>query len=168
MIYGLPVDEARWVKKHSRGVEKLSTRVRRQPNSTALSQASIALSPIGGIAARSGTTAGSATVTLYYIDSGVLTAYSNEAGNSVTVTAYNVSDSEIPAGDYVPVHREYLSGLWIIGGAGGGGECTPTAYITALQVTATAIQYKSYDVATCTESGWTTLIELTSDCPITA
>lgn len=50
-----------------------------------------------------------------------------------------------------------------LGGGGASVACTPTTYITALQVTATAIQYKSYDVATCTESGWTTLATL-EDC----
>lgn len=48
---------------------------------------------------------------------------------------------------------------------GGSGVCTPTTYITAMQNTGAALQYKTYDTTTCEESAWTTLIELTSDCP---
>lgn len=48
---------------------------------------------------------------------------------------------------------------------GGAYACAPTTYITALQNTGTALQYKSYDTATCTESAWTTWLEFTSVCP---
>lgn len=61
------------------------------------------------IAARSGTTPGSGTVTLYYIDSSnVLTSL------GVTVTAYNLAGSTVAADAWLQVKLESGSGKWLV------------------------------------------------------
>lgn len=58
--------------------------------------------PAAGIAARSGTTAGSAECTPYYIDdSGELTEWTRSDGTSTTVTVYNLATSTILGGSGV-------------------------------------------------------------------
>lgn len=47
------------------------------------------------IAARTGPTPGSGTVAVYWNDSGTLTALLDSLGNPVTLTAYNISDTEV-------------------------------------------------------------------------
>jgi hypothetical protein len=52
--------------------------------------------PSGGIAARSGTTISSAACTVKWVnDSGTLENYTNNAGNAVTLTVYNVFTADI-------------------------------------------------------------------------
>jgi hypothetical protein len=60
-----------------------------------------------GIAARSGTTPGSATVTLYTLSGGTL------ATATTTDTAYNLSTSAVAASAYVVCMREQISGKLI-------------------------------------------------------
>lgn len=64
----------------------------------------------GGITARAGTTPGSGTVNVYWVnDSGTLAHY-----NGQTVTAYNLSTSTIAAGTYIQAKRDYVSWKWFI------------------------------------------------------
>lgn len=69
----------------------------------------IALTPVGGIPAASGSTPGTATITLCKIDgtNGIVTT-------SITETGYNVDCTAIPASAYVKVDREYIGGQWVV------------------------------------------------------
>ncbi len=81
------------------------------PTTSAAPGAYIAKTGGGGIPARAGTTPGSATVTLYYIDSGgAITKKTDGAGADVTVTAYNLSTTAVAANAYVFIQPELLSG----------------------------------------------------------
>ena len=70
--------------------------------------AAIAYTGVSGVPARSGTTAGSATVTLYKLVGATLTS------TSVTVTAYNLSTTAVAGSAYIQVKREYLTGKWLV------------------------------------------------------
>ena len=69
-----------------------------------------------GITARSGTTAGSGTVTLQTVSAnGAISAQQDQEGNDVTVTAYNVSTEALPSSSYTFVVQETISGtLWAV------------------------------------------------------
>ena len=73
-----------------------------------LSQSAIAYTGVSGVPARSGSTAGSATVTLYKLVGATLTS------TSVTVTAYNLSTTAVAGSAYIQVKREYLTGKWLV------------------------------------------------------
>jgi len=60
-----------------------------------------------GIAARSGTTLGSATCTEFKIEAGVLVT------NTETITVRNLSLFAIPANAYLLAHQESISSEWI-------------------------------------------------------
>jgi len=67
-----------------------------------LSEGWILLTPAGGIAARSGTTCGSASCTPYFIDgSGDLTEFTDGGGSSQTWTVYNMFSSAIGGSTYI-------------------------------------------------------------------
>lgn len=67
-----------------------------------------------GITARSGTTLGSGTVTLYQTNSShQLATWNDAAGNPITKTAYNMSTTAVAANAYVVVMQELLSGKLI-------------------------------------------------------
>ena len=61
-----------------------------------------------GVPARSGTTAGSATIKVYYLLSGVLT----DSGE--TITGYNIANVAIGAANYVMMKKHALSENWFI------------------------------------------------------
>jgi hypothetical protein len=64
---------------------------------------------VGGIAARSGTTAGSGTVSIYYMTSaGVLT----DTGESVT--AYNIAGGQIQATTFITIKRMEGAPFWVV------------------------------------------------------
>jgi len=72
----------------------------------------IALTPGGGIAARSGTTAGSANCTFYRVNSsGTLTTVKDNAGSDITATVYNIAGSAIAGSAYI--QAKYIYGEWI-------------------------------------------------------
>lgn len=102
----------------------------------------IALTPIGGIPARSSTTPGTATITLCKIDgtNGITTT-------SVQETGYNIDCTAIPEDCYVTVEREYVSGVWIV---------SPPP-ISDLRLDGSNLQYKRG----CNWTTWTT----GTDCP---
>ena len=83
------------------------------PTTSAYPGGYIAKTGSGGIAARSGTTPGSATVTLYYVSSGVLTKRTDSSGADVTVTAYNLSTTAVAGDAYIVIQPELLSGKLI-------------------------------------------------------
>jgi hypothetical protein len=95
----------------------------------------IAKTPSGGIAARSGTTPGSATVTLCLIDgtNGITTT-------SISETAYNIGGTPVEGEIYVPISREYIGGTWIVV------DDKPTTCsespITDIRVSGSTLQYK--------------------------
>jgi len=60
------------------------------------------------ITARSGTTLGSGTATLYDCSGGTLTA------TSISETVYNLSTTSIATSRYVMIQREYITGLWLV------------------------------------------------------
>lgn len=102
----------------------------------------IALTPIGGVPARSSTTPGTATITLCKIDgtNGIVTT-------SVQETGYNIDCTAIPEDCYVTLEREYISGVWII---------NPPP-ISDLRLDGSNLQYKRG----CNWTTWTTI----TDCP---
>lgn len=69
----------------------------------------IALTPVNGIPARSGTTVGAASCTFYEINgSNQLTA------TSVTESVYNLSGIAVAGATYIVCNREYISGKWVV------------------------------------------------------
>jgi hypothetical protein len=69
----------------------------------------VAYTDAPGIAARSGTTLGSGTVTFYEIsDAGVLSA------TTETDTVYNITQSAVVGNTYVVVGREFRTNKWIV------------------------------------------------------
>lgn len=69
----------------------------------------IGVTDSSGIAARSGATPGSGTVTLKGIDaSGALVSTSR------TVTAYNIASAAVAANTYVQLKREWVTGKFIV------------------------------------------------------
>lgn len=68
----------------------------------------IVQTPGGGIAARSGTTVGSATCTEYKINSGTTLAT-----NTSTVTVKNIWPFAIPASMYIMAVKETISSEWV-------------------------------------------------------
>ena len=62
----------------------------------------------GGITARSGTTAGSGTVTAYKMVGSTITA------TTESHTVYNLSDAAIAADKYVQCKREWYTGTWFV------------------------------------------------------
>ena len=71
-------------------------------------QTAVAKAGGSGVTARSGTTAGSGTVTIYYIASGVLTSTSQE------ITAYNLSATAVADNAYITIKRCSLDEEWIV------------------------------------------------------
>jgi len=65
------------------------------------------------IAARSGTTVTSGTVTLQKIVDGELSAHQNN-GTDITVDAYNLFSAEIAANAYILIAREVASGKYFV------------------------------------------------------
>lgn len=67
-----------------------------------------------GIAARTGTTPGSASCTLYKINSsGVLETAKDRSGSDVTVTVYNLSAYAVEADTYIQAKQEMVSGKFL-------------------------------------------------------
>lgn len=74
-------------------------------------QCYIAKTGASGIAARSGTTPGSASVTLYYINaSGALATWNDANGDPITDTCYNMSTTAVGNSVYIIAQQELLSG----------------------------------------------------------
>ena len=71
-------------------------------------QTAVAKAGASGVTARSGTTAGSGTVTIYYIDGGVLTS------TSQTVIAYSLSATAVANNAYITIKRCSLDEEWIV------------------------------------------------------
>lgn len=64
--------------------------------------------PSGGIAARSGTTCGSAACTPYYIDpSGAITELTDNGGSSQTQTVYNIFATAIGGSAYITAKQVF-------------------------------------------------------------
>ena len=70
----------------------------------------ICKTPAGGIAARSGTTPGSATCTLWTNSGGTLAEWVSPQGAAQTVTVYNLSTSAVSAAAYIIACGELLGG----------------------------------------------------------
>jgi len=71
-------------------------------------QTAVAKADSSGVTARSGTTAGSGTVSIYYIASGTLT------DTTETVTAYNLSATAVANNAYITIKRCSLDEEWIV------------------------------------------------------
>ena len=71
-------------------------------------QTAVAKAGASGVTARSGTTAGSGTVSVYYIASGVLT------DTTETLTAYNLSATAVANNAYITIKRCSLDEEWIV------------------------------------------------------
>ena len=70
-----------------------------------------------GITARSGTTPGSGTVTLYNLDTATstLTVQQDADAADVTETVYNLSETAVAASAYVMISREFITGtFWAV------------------------------------------------------
>ena len=75
---------------------------------------SVALTGGTAITARSGTTPGSGTVTLYHLVGGSLTAILDPDSDPVTVTAYSFSGTASGIGAYVFVEQDDTGHWWYI------------------------------------------------------
>jgi hypothetical protein len=110
-IYTLTQEAIRQVRLVVRQVLR-SPEFRRRNTSTIVTHGALAtyigMTGGSGIAARSGTTPGSATVTLYKINSGPTLATA-----TTTVTAYNLSTSAVAASAYVVIMQEQITGKFI-------------------------------------------------------
>ena len=71
-------------------------------------QTAVAKAGGSGVTARSGSTAGSGEVTIYYIASGVLTSMTE------TLTAYNLSATAVANNAYITIKRCSLDEEWIV------------------------------------------------------
>lgn len=72
----------------------------------------IAKTPAGGIAAMSGTTPGSAECDLYRLsDGGTLEVHTNDSGDTVTVTVYNIATSAVAGSTFIQCKKEAITGL---------------------------------------------------------
>lgn len=71
-------------------------------------QTAVAKAGASGVTARSGTTAGSGTVSIYYIDGGTLTDTGEE------VTAYSLSATAVANNAYITIKRCSLDEDWIV------------------------------------------------------
>ena len=71
-------------------------------------QTAVAKAGASGVTARSGTTAGSGEVSIYYIASGVLTS------TGETLTAYNLSATAVANNAYITIKRCSLDEEWIV------------------------------------------------------
>jgi hypothetical protein len=80
------------------------------------------------ITARSGTTLGSGTATLYDCSGGTLTA------TSISATIYNLSTTSIATSTYVTIEREYITGLWLV-------VNPSTSFIENLRIDGSNLQY---------------------------
>ena len=67
-----------------------------------------------GLTARSGTTPGTGTVTLYTLSSGALAEFKDKTGTPVanTVTCKNLSDTAVAASSYVMLLQDPVSGAY--------------------------------------------------------
>ena len=75
----------------------------------------IAKSPAGGIPAISSDTPGTASVTLYKINSdGDLVTADDQYGDSVDVTAYNLASSAVAGDTYIQLKQEVASGKLLV------------------------------------------------------
>ncbi len=133
-LYGLTQDDVALFKElvlaHKNGW--LSVRQRSAPNEEqgTAPEVYIALTPVGGIPARSGTTPGFADCTIYRLlpnPSG--TKVLTEAGAGFR-TVYNLSATSIPSGEYIQTKRDKW-GIWWVEGpvpSGSGDTCTPVSF----------------------------------------
>ena len=84
---------------------------RETPSVSAWLQTYIGKTDGSGITARSGTTPGSGTVTLYKINSsGTLETWKDKADADITKTCYNLSSEAVGASAYVVMMQDLLSG----------------------------------------------------------
>jgi hypothetical protein len=95
-----------------------------------------------GIAARSGTTLGSATCTEFKVETSTLTT------NTETLTVKNLSLFAIPTNAYVLAHKESISGAWIA-----------QAVIVGLRYSSPNLQY------TIDGTNWVTWASAATECP---
>jgi len=100
----------RWAEKHY-GDRLLGQR--QQP--TAVYRFLIGKTDGSGITARSGSTVGTGTVTLYYIDpdTDALTVKQDRNGDDVTVTVKNMSTTAVAASAYVQIGQEHMKGTYL-------------------------------------------------------
>lgn len=105
-------------------------------------RSSIIVQATSGIAARSGTTLGSATCTEFQVVSNVLTT------NTETVVVKNLSLLAIPTNAYVLAHREAITGEWIA-----------QAIIAGLRYQSPNLQY------TIDGTTWVTYATANTECP---
>lgn len=109
----------------------------------------VALTPSGGIPARSGTALGTAVCVMYAVaPDGTLSATSFEA------TICNLNEVALPASSYVVVHGVYGGGYVAVMG-----PLSLQTHVTDVQVSGVELQKKTreeYVMASGAESGWTT------------
>lgn len=107
MGYTLPAEWIRQLRAMARRLEALESLLGVDTSRhLQQSQCWMALAPAGGIAAKSGSTLGSATVTLRKIDdSGDEVNFTDENGDDVTVTAYNRAAQAVAADAPIIIER---------------------------------------------------------------
>ena len=71
----------------------------------------LAETPAGGIAAMSGSTPGSATCTIKYIDAdGVMQTATDSSGDTITQTVYNVASNAVDGSTVIQAKQEVIGG----------------------------------------------------------
>lgn len=82
-----------------------------QPSSPSRAQGTIAIAicDAGGIPARTGTIAGSGTVTLCLLDDS-----GNILTTTITETVFNLSSSNVTGNGYIVINKEYCGGKWVV------------------------------------------------------
>lgn len=98
-------DVGRWIVIGENAGAKLGGDVLKLRQDDAVIHSMIFLTPSGGIAARSGTTPGSATCTGYVIDNGSLTTFKDTSGSDYTATVYNISTTAATGSTYIQAKR---------------------------------------------------------------
>jgi len=114
-------------------VQKLNARVGTYKHSTgnSLREDAVIGKAESAITARSGTTLGSGTVSIFNKTQGGTAIV--DSGRT-DVTAYNVTDAAISSGDYVRLIRDFRSGDWIVEtveSTGGGSSVREISYVKA-------------------------------------
>lgn len=74
----------------------------------------VAMTPVGGIPARSGTTPGSATCDIYHLSGGVLVTAKDVDGTTVlTKTIYHLGSAAVEASTYIQFKVDYDGNAWV-------------------------------------------------------
>jgi len=105
--YTFAKQAARQIQRAVRKSERNNPALPQSRRPMAQSSCYIGKAPVGGIAARSGTTPGTAEVEVWRINAaGTLEAVTDIHGTTLTLTGYNISSGAVSANAYVQVKQD--------------------------------------------------------------